>query len=499
MGQKWKDTVGLAVRPGLDECIVEAGIIPGEDRYFKSNSCSEAINTAITVVVYSDPDFDPEVCEACNVDSIGEMGGDDGYCAYSIELPCTECETPPSSSPTKAPSSETVTTDVPTTSETTSKPSSGSVTTDRPTTSETTSEPSSGTVTTDRPTSETTSEPKGCSIPAPPKILDYICKTDTGELMTEPIAMPEDALVITQSIDDMLEFRLTQAWADAGTSIAVRSDVDDECVVKPGLDFGEVENFSGDYCTEGDAGFNIVVYFDPDFDPDDCEACNAEKNDLSEMGDIAFCAYRVEIPCESIPVDCPSPTASPTTLSPTSFPTFTEDTVSCPSDIKVLRTSGVTAYPPEDARFQPVKIVSQDVTSVTVELKQAWDGPIDRFFYEYRKNEFSNQCFEETGIPDIPGTIIDRGFQIQCNELKPTAFLRICLQDESDALLNELDDGTVPKCCYSEAPEDTPTVCYHLEIACESECVEGEAPKEARRKRARRKRHLRATSNTSIA
>lgn len=478
MGQKWKDTVGLAVRPGLDECIVEAGIIPGEDRYFKSNSCSEAINTAITVVVYSDPDFDPEVCEACNVESIDEMG-DEGYCAYSIELPCTECEIPPSSSPTKA-------------------PSSGTLTTDRPTTSETTSEPSSGTVTTDRPTSETTSEPKGCSIPAPPKILDYVCKTDTGEIMTDPIAMPEDALVVTQSTDDMLEFSLTQAWADAGTSIAVRSDIDDECVVKPGMDFGEVQNFSGNYCTKGDAGFNVVVYFDPDFDPDDCEACNVEKSDLSEMGDIAFCAYRVEIPCEPIPVDCPSPTASPTTLSPTSFPTFIEDTVSCPSDIKVLKTYGVTAYPPEDARVHPVKIVSQDVTSVTIELKQAWNAPIDRFFYEYRKNQFSNQCFEETAIPDIPGAIISKPFQIQCNVLQPIAFLRLCLQDESDVLLDELDDGTVSKCCYSEAPEDTPTVCYRIEIACKSECVrddgEGQGPKESRQSR-----HLRAISNTSGA
>jgi hypothetical protein len=48
----------------------------------------------------------------------------------------------------------------------------------------------------------------------------------------------------------------------------------------------------------------IVIYMDPAFEPEECQACDVE--DLSEMGG-NFCAYRIEIPCESISVECGEP------------------------------------------------------------------------------------------------------------------------------------------------------------------------------------------------
>merc|ERR1711988_1589374 len=72
----------------------------------------------------------------------------------------------------------------------------------------------------------------------------------------------------------------------------------------------------------------VVVYMDEEFDPDECEACNVD--DLSAMGgEYEFCAYRVELPCEPVGVECGEPSAAPSdklteppTIKPTVSPTI---------------------------------------------------------------------------------------------------------------------------------------------------------------------------------
>merc|ERR1712238_440025 len=73
------------------------------------------------------------------------------------------------------------------------------------------------------------------------------------------------------------------------------------------MGLGQSEKFEG-ACFGGVTGVTVVVYMDASFEPEECQACNAV--DLSEMGG-NFCAYRVEIPCETISVECGEPSGAP--------------------------------------------------------------------------------------------------------------------------------------------------------------------------------------------
>jgi hypothetical protein len=184
-----------------------------------------------------------------------------------------------------------------------------------------------------------------------------------------------------------------------------------------------------------------------------------------------------------------SPTKNPTmgpTMDPTSPPT-SETTTSlekngagndddfflpptCPDDVKLIKQQGVTPFPEDTA--SAVRIISQDTSTVTVKLEQAWMSStvIDYIYYEYKEDAFDLKCYEEVDV-DL-NTIYDT-ITIQCNVMDPTAYLEICVADDiSKEFLNLEDDGTVPKCCHSTAPEETPTVCYTLEINCETGCAE---------------------------
>lgn len=129
-------------------------------------------------------------------------------------------------------------------------------------------------------------------------------------------------------------------------------------------------------------------------------------------------------------------------------------------DIKLNALHGPVEYPPG-----AVTIVSQDTKTVTVELSQAWVGTVDKYFYQYRTNAFSPTCFEKDA--QEPNTVVDT-ITIQCEVTNPVATLELCIQDTTGSLL-DYDAavwGSVPKCCHSDAPLDTPTVCYMLEIDC---------------------------------
>jgi len=106
--QAWKDEAGLAVRSGFDQCVVKGNLTLGSSEDIEGE-CIEG-TASLTVVVYLDDYFDPEDCEACNVDDLADLGGDYEFCAYVVEVPCepvsVECGVPtsePSNSPTKAP------------------------------------------------------------------------------------------------------------------------------------------------------------------------------------------------------------------------------------------------------------------------------------------------------------------------------------------------------------------------------------------------------------
>merc|ERR1712196_563021 len=110
---------------------------------------------------------------------------------------------------------------------------------------------------------------------------------------------------------------------------------------------GEVEG----ECIEGYTSLAIVVYLDETFEPEDCAACNAD--DLLGMGgNYKFCAYRVEVPCEPMTVECGEPSASPSgSFYPSSAPSET------PTD-SVMPSDGPSLTPSDSPTGEPTAIPS---------------------------------------------------------------------------------------------------------------------------------------------
>merc|ERR1712238_567135 len=228
--------------------------------------------------------------------------------------------------------------------------------------------------------------PTDCYMPAEPKIVESICMTTGGEAM-ETIPMPDNAIVIKNQnfANEIIDFTVNQQWILEEAGLAIQSGMD-TCIVKGNVTFGDSEDVEGE-CVDGFAGAIVVVYMDEKFEPEVCEACNVD--DLSEMGgDYKFCAYRVELPCEPVSVECGKPSAAPTPSpsvtpsdgpslqpsdgpslypisTPTSKPTLTAATVppttnptKCPpSDPILIANDGETMYPD-----LPVAITFQNTT-----------------------------------------------------------------------------------------------------------------------------------------
>merc|ERR1719454_1065304 len=134
----------------------------------------------------------------------------------------------------------------------------------------------------------------------------------------------------------------TNTWTDQA-GLAIEGGMD-SCIIKGNVTFGDEENIEGE-CYEGLAGVTVVVYFDEEFDPDECEACNI--NDLSDLGgNYEFCAYRIEIPCENVPVECGEPSAEPSgSFYPSSAPSETPTESAYPS----MAPSSSPSESPSDA------------------------------------------------------------------------------------------------------------------------------------------------------
>jgi len=164
--------------------------------------------------------------------------------------------------------------------------------------------------------------------------------------------------------------------------------------------------------------------------------------------------------------------------------------VNCPQDIAISKVDGVTSYPDitqDGNTWAPVEILSQDVSSVTVELRQQWFPSVASIHYAFQERHSYTRCHKEKSVPQ--GEVYDR-ITIECNNedvisQSPWGHLEVCLSDNSpnDNLL-EGDNAILPQSCQKVRPgidyaapktNDKPTVCYSLEIRCESSCVEEQA------------------------
>merc|ERR1712176_431082 len=87
---------------------------------------------------------------------------------------------------------------------------------------------------------------------------------------------------------------------------------------------------------------------------------------------------------------------------------YPENPAECPEDIRVVHHDGVTNLP-DDA----IRIVSQDSSTVTVQLVQAYtnsSSAVGSWYYQYQQSTFSNKCYGDT---DVEGEYIEE-ITIQC-------------------------------------------------------------------------------------
>jgi len=179
---------------------------------------------------------------------------------------------------------------------------------------------------------------------------------------------------------------------------------------------------------------------------------------------------------------------------------------SCPADVTVLSTAGVTDFPGQrgvittyptgqkrrDETKEVVEILRQDTTTVTVGLTQQWTASssssdsaphaVDALYYQYKETIWSTKCYAATQVTG--GTVFDT-ITIQCNILSPYAYLEVCVVDaaQHEVLSATEDTAIIPQCCHAKDNDDsatllrgepaTPTVCYSLEIRCSTLCADG--------------------------
>jgi hypothetical protein len=100
--QEWINNLSeFAVRSGVNTCSVQEGLSPGDHLGLFEGECIQGF-ASVTVVVYFNENLQSAECEACNVDDLLEMEGDDEFCSYLLEIPCepVSYDCLPSSAPT---------------------------------------------------------------------------------------------------------------------------------------------------------------------------------------------------------------------------------------------------------------------------------------------------------------------------------------------------------------------------------------------------------------
>ena len=94
--------------------------------------------------------------------------------------------------------------------------------------------------------------------------------------------------------------------------------------------------------------------------------------------------------------------------------------VKCLDDVVLLRQSGNTDFP-----RNVVDIVSQDTSTVTVNLNQYWssESSIDSIFTYYHETVFDKHCYENTDVLQNDGNKFDT-ITISCSVLTPKVRVR---------------------------------------------------------------------------
>jgi len=320
----------------------------------------------------------------------------------------------------------------------------------------------------------------------------------------DTLPLPDGALTIGDVLDGKVGFTIIQNWVeDAGIAIQAGTD---SCVVNGNVTIGDSEDMSAT-CMAGYAGITVVVFMDDAFDPDDCEACNAD--DLSEMGgNYEFCAYRIEIPCEPVEVECGEPSASPSgSFYPSSEPTDSPTVSMAPTDAPTKSPSesptdsptssptsgpssppseGLDRVPPEPVCPEreailianegetmypdiPITITKQNVTHVGFQVENTFAQTVSSIFTQYHSGSFGEtECIEEENVEqDMPIEFVAR-----CMHKTQISIVNVwitdCNETERSFLDELLDNAEVPECCHPG--DECKTVQYTFKVPCVDPC-----------------------------
>jgi len=339
--------------------------------------------------------------------------------------------------------------------------------------------------------------PTDCYEPSPPKVVDYFCYASDNSTLS-PRPLPSSSIVVSDQASEKVNFAISQNWVDeAGMAVMYSPDLlNPMCHVQGNLTFGEYNEFEGE-CLEGSTAITVFVFFDQDFDPEECEACNTD--DIIDL-EGNFCVYRVEIPCDPVSVECgepssspssspsglpsASPSASPTSVpssspsgspsqSPTLFPTESLQPTDCyePTPPKIIESicmagneSIATTPMPDNA----IVVTSQDIDKVGFTVAQDWVD-VGGLAINYNGESLESSCA-------IIGNITFGDSQdLEGNCIEGVSGVTIVVYMDED-----FDPDECEACNVDDLSEMGGTFCaYRVEIPCEPTSVECGEPSAA--------------------
>jgi len=329
--------------------------------------------------------------------------------------------------------------------------------------------------------------------------------TTSGDVMaTQPLTAADMTIEVA---DGTVSISISETWTNNALDqigLAYRIDGDGTCVTYGNVTAGETVDIMAT-CISGSAGLTVVAHLSNEFNPAQCDACNA--GDLASLGGSdVFCSYHIEIPCETMDVPCGepsaspsgsfypslapsesptvsmSPTASPTTSpstspssspsdSPTASPTTSPSTSpssslapssspSCPRDpAKLISSEGDTDYD-----HMPITITFQNGTHVEFEVENTFDQNITIFTERHSGHFGETECLQEENF----GTDDPLTFTATCMHNVKISIVNLWVMEcviGDPVYLQSGDNAEIPECCH--APQDCKVVQYTFKLPCE--------------------------------
>ena len=263
------------------------------------------------------------------------------------------------------------------------------------------------------------------------------------------LPFPEGAIKVTGRNNGTIDFNVNQIWY-ANHSVRMlavhyhdkseSTNCDKNLNVEPNATMAY-----SSVCNDGFAEIALILYVgnNVSFNAEECDACNG-----SPQASNGIVGYYIEINCEPVICESESPSAAPTP-SPTIY---------CPEDVTLISRVGVSTY-----SAPPIRIISQDLTTVTFEVHNEWiEGGVAHLYTQYHEGR-DTQCFDNHNVTRAETLT----YTARCMEHVPDSIVEIWVSDPS---FLELDDAVVPECCHPPLDGITNTVKYTFKLKCITQC-----------------------------